>query len=242
MIDVRRVRQDPDAARTALARRRDAGALELLERVMDLDRRRREALREVEQLQATRNAQSDEVARRKRAKEPADELLAELRISGETARQLQSDLQDVDALLDDHLLGIPNFLLAGVPEGDADANRVVRVWGTPRQFDFTPRPHWDIGQQLGLFDLPRGAKIAGSGFPLFTGLGARLVRALANFMLDLHTREHGYTEVQPPYRGQSRVAYRDRPAAQVRGRPLSYRRRPLPDPDVGSAGHQCAPR
>ncbi len=199
MIDVRRVRHDPDAARAALARRLDRGALDQLGHVIALDRRRRAGLAQVEQLQAARNAQSDEVARRKKAKEPADELLAVLKASGEQVHQLEADLKDVEALLNEHLLNVPNFLLDRVPDGEADANRVVRTWGEPRTFDFVPKPHWELGQALGLFDLPRGAKLAGSGFPLFTGMGARLSRGLANFFLDLHTREHGYQEIQPPH-------------------------------------------
>ncbi len=199
MIDVRRVRQDPDAARAALARRLDRGALDQLGAAIDLDQRRRAMVLQVEQLQAARNAQSDDVARRKRSGEPATELLAALKVSGEQAHQLEADLKDIEALLDQHLLNVPNFLLAQVPDGEADANRVVRSWGSAPEFAFTPKPHWELGTSLGLFDLPRGAKLTGSGFPLFTGMGARLVRALANFMLDLHTREHGYLEVQPPY-------------------------------------------
>lgn len=199
MIDVRRVRQDPDAARAALARRLDRTALDQLGHVIDLERRRRVVLVEVEQLQAARNTQSDEVARRKKAKEPAEELLAALKASGEQVHQLEADLKDVETLLNEHLANVPNFLLDHVPDGEAQANRIVRTWGEPREFGFAPRPHWELGQTLGLFDLPRGAKLTGSGFPLFTGAGARLVRALANFLLDLHTREHGYLEVQPPY-------------------------------------------
>jgi len=199
MIDVRRVRQDPDAARAALARRLDRGALDQLGAAIDLDQRRRAMVLQVEQLQAERNAQSDEVARRKRSGEAATDLLAALKVSGEQAHQLEADLKDIEALLDQHLLNVPNFLLAHVPDGEADGNRVVRSWGSAPEFAFTPKPHWELGTSLGLFDLPRGAKLTGSGFPLFTGIGARLVRALANFMLDLHTREHGYLEVQPPY-------------------------------------------
>ena len=199
MIDVRRVRQDPDAARVALARRLDRTALDQLGHVIDLERRRRAVLVQVEQLQAARNSQSDEVARRKKAKEPADDLLAALKASGEQVHQLEADLKDVETLLNEHLYNVPNFLLDHVPDGEAQANRVIRTWGAVPEFAFAPRPHWELGQSLGLFDLPRGAKLTGSGFPLFTGMGARLVRALANFLLDLHTREHGYTEVQPPY-------------------------------------------
>ncbi|HRP09125.1 MAG TPA: serine--tRNA ligase, partial [Gemmatimonadales bacterium] len=114
-------------------------------------------------------------------------------------KDLEEDLREFEALIESHLLAIPNFLRSDVPAGGAESNRELRRWGTVRQFDFAPRPHWDIGTSLGLFDLPRGTKVAGSGFPLFTGMGARLVRGLASFLLDLHTGKHGYTEMQPPY-------------------------------------------
>lgn len=199
MIDVRRVRLDPDRARADLSRRRDDSALAQLEQVVSLDKRRRDVLGQVEQLQAERNAQSDEVARRKKAGTAADDLLATLKGSGDRVRQLEADLKDIETLLDQHVMSVPNFLLAHVPDGEADANRVVRTWGSAPNFDFVPKPHWELGVSLGLFDLPRGTKLTGSGFPLFTGRGARLSRALANFLLDLHTEQHGYHEVQPPY-------------------------------------------
>ncbi|MBA2292852.1 MAG: serine--tRNA ligase [Gemmatimonadales bacterium] len=199
MIDVRVIRRDPAGARALLARRLDDDALAQLDRVVELDTRRRALVTRVEALQAERNAQSAEVARHKRAGTPADTLLETLKASAESVRTLETDLRDIDALLDGHLLVLPNFVLDTVPDGTVDDNRVLRTWGEPPAFDFTPRPHWEIGAELGLFDLPRGAKLTGSGFPLFTGMGARLVRGLANFMLDLHTGEHGYVEVQPPY-------------------------------------------
>ena len=166
--------------------------------MVELDIRRRELLVRVETLQAERNLQTEDVARRKKAKEPAEALLAQLKASSEQVRGLETDLRDLEALLDLHLLNVPNFVMSDVPDGGASANRLERTWGTPRTFDFPPAAHWDLGPALGLFDLPRGARLAGSGFPLFTGPGARLVRGLASFMLDLHTKEHGYLEVQPP--------------------------------------------
>ncbi len=199
MLELKRLRQDPDGCRAALARRGDPAILPLLDAVLDLDRRRREVLVRAEALKAGRNAATEEVARRKRAHEPADELMAELRASGETVKALDAESREIDAGLDAALLRLPNLPHSDSPDGDASANRVVRQWGSEPRFDFPPRPHWEIGAELGLFDLARGAKIAGSGFPLFTGMGARLVRALAGFMLDLHTREHGYLEVAPPY-------------------------------------------
>lgn len=199
MIDVKRLRQDPEAVRSALRRRLDSTVDTMVTELAALDRRRREALVQAETLKASRNAASEEVARRKRSGTPADELLAELRGSSDRSKALEQDVRAIDEELDALLLRIPNLPHADVPDGDASANRVVRTWGEPRHFDFAPRPHWELGERLGLFDLARGARIAGSGFPLFTGTGARLVRALANFMLDLHTREHGYTEVCPPF-------------------------------------------
>ena len=199
MIDIKRLRQDPEAVRSALRRRLDPSVDAMASELAELDRRRREALVAAETLKASRNAASEEVARRKKAGTPADDLLAELKVSSERSKQLEQDVRGIDEELEGILLRIPNLPHADVPDGDATGNKVVRTWGEPPKFDFTPRPHWELGERLGLFDLPRGARLSGSGFPLFTGVGARLVRALANFMLDLHTREHGYTEVCPPF-------------------------------------------
>ncbi len=199
MIDIRLLRQDPEAVRAALGRRGDPAVDAVADRLLAADRRRRELLVEVEGLKATRNAASEEVARRKKAGEPADDLLAELKASGERVKALDAEVREVDAALEADLLTVPNLPHPAVPDGDATANRLVREVGTAPAFGFTPRPHWELGERLGLFDLPRGAKISGSGFPVFTGMGARLVRSLAAFMLDLHTREHGYREIAPPY-------------------------------------------
>jgi seryl-tRNA synthetase len=125
--------------------------------------------------------------------------MARLKASGEEVKALDAELRGIETGLDERALALPNFPAAGAPDGDAGANRVVRAWGEPLRFDFPPRPHWELGAALGILDLPAGAKLAGSGFPLFRGAGARLVRALSAFMLDLHTREHGYEEIAPPY-------------------------------------------
>ncbi len=199
MIDLKRLRQDPDGSRASLLRRCDPSLGPLLDTLLDLDRRRRELLVQAETLKAERNAATADVARRKRSGEPADELMARLKTSGDEVKTLDGHLRELDSALDRHALALPNFPADEVPDGDASANRVVRTWGEPPAFDFVPRPHWELGAALGILDLPAGAKIAGSGFPLFRGPGARLVRGLAGFMLDLHTREHGYEEVAPPY-------------------------------------------
>jgi seryl-tRNA synthetase len=198
VIDLRLFRQDPAAFRRALVRRGDPGVVAQLDRLETLDREWRSLLAEVEALKAERNLASEEVARRKRAGEPADDLLGRLKLSGERVRVLDGALREKEAELDRAGLVIPNLPHPAIPDGDAIANRVVRSWGEPPRLGFAPRPHWELGESLRLFDLPRGAKVAGSGFPLFTGTGARLVRALAGFMLDLHIREHGYHEVAPP--------------------------------------------
>jgi seryl-tRNA synthetase len=199
VIDIKRLRQDPAGTRATLLRRGDESLGPAIDAVLDLDRRRRDLLVRAEALKAERNAASDEVARRKRAKEPADDLMERLRISGDEVRTLDQELRELEADLDQQALAIPNFPANEVPEGDASANRVLRSWGQPPALNFAPRPHWELGESCDLLDLPGGVKITGSGFPLLKGWGARLVRALAGFMLDLHTREHGYLEVAPPY-------------------------------------------
>ena len=199
MIDLKRLRQDPEGSRASLLRRRDPALGPLLDAILELDRQRRELLVQAETLKAERNAASQEVARRKQAKEPAEDLMARLKASGDEVKALDARLREVETELERRALAVPNFPAEQVPDGDASANRVVRTWGTPPVFDFAPRPHWELGAALGILDLPAGAKITGSGFPVFRGLGARLVRALSGFMLDLHTREHGYEEIAPPY-------------------------------------------
>ncbi len=199
MIDLKRLRQDPGAVRTGLARRLDPALDAAVDRILELDRRRRDVLGRVEALRAERKAASEEVARRKRNKEFADDLLATLAASGEAEKALSAEEREVDTALAEALLVVPNVPLDEVPDGDGSANPVVRTWGRRPTFAFTPKPHWALGSALGILDLPAGAKVAGSGFPLFRGQGARLLRALAAFMLDLHTTEHGYEEIAPPY-------------------------------------------
>jgi seryl-tRNA synthetase len=198
MLDIRLIRESPDAVRAALRRRGTAHEARV-EQALALDRRRRELLGEVERHKADRNARSGEVGRRKKSGEDATDLLAALKGVSDRIATLDDELRQTDAALDELLLQLPNLPLSDVPTGGEDAHQVLRSWGTLPEHGFEPRPHWDLGAALGLLDLPTGAKLTGSGFPLFTGAGARLVRGLVNFMLDLHTREHGYVEVAPPY-------------------------------------------
>ena len=198
VIDLKCIRQDPEAFRAQLLRRGDAALGAAVDRILELDLHRRQLLTEVERLKAERNSASQEVARRKKAGEPAEDLLATLKIASDRIKVLDGDVRPCQAELQSVLLTIPNPPLPDVPEGDESHNVVVRTWGEVPEFDFEPKPHWELAEALGIIDLQRGAGIAGTGFPLFVGLGARLVRALANFMIDLHTDQHGYVEVSPP--------------------------------------------
>jgi seryl-tRNA synthetase len=199
VIDLRRLRQDPAGSRASLLRRGDQSIDPALDTILSLDRQRRDLLVRVEAIKAERNAASDDVARRKRTNEPVADLMERLKLSGEEVKALDHELKQIEETLDGLTLTLPNFPDERAPEGDSSANRLVRSWGTPAVLEFAPKPHWELGATLGLFDLPAGVKVAGSGFPLFTGMGAKLGRALASFMLDLHTREHGYLEIAPPY-------------------------------------------
>ncbi len=198
MHDIRMVREQSAALRDGMQRR---GMLEQLEpviaRLESLDRERRQTIQTVEERKAARNAASQEVGRKKKAGEDASELQAQTRALGEEIARLEATLSDTEAAIQKGLYEIPNVTLAEVPAGDESNNTVVRSWGTPRATEGV-KPHWEVGEALKLIDLPRGAKIAGSGFIVFRGAGARLVRALMNLMLDLHTRDHGYDETWVP--------------------------------------------
>jgi seryl-tRNA synthetase len=198
VIDIRLLRESPDQVRTAIGRR-GGQHLPLLEQILGLDRKRRDVLQRAEKLKSERNTASEEVARRKRAKEDAGPAMTGLKELSEQIKRLDDEEGELQNQLEELTLRVPNLPLPELPNGDATANKVVRTWGDVPQLPFTPKPHWELGEALGLLDLPRGAKITGSGFPVFTGIGARLVRALINFMLDVHTREHGYREIAPPF-------------------------------------------
>ena len=165
-----------------------------------IEERRLQVLYETEQLKARRNAASEEIAAKKKRGESADAEIAAMREVGDRVKVLDAELKLLEAESEALAAWIPNLPHASVPPGsDAAQNQLVRSSGEPRQFDFPPLPHWELATRLGLLDFDRATKIAGSGFLLFTGRGARLERALIQFMLDTHTRRHGYTEVSPPH-------------------------------------------
>jgi seryl-tRNA synthetase len=198
VIDRRLVRESPDAVRKALERR-SASYGPVVDVLLQLDEKRRILLQQTETLKAERNRASEEVARRKREQQDASALIAELKGVSEAIKKLDDEVRGVEDELEAHLLRLPNLPAADVPEGDEDANIVLRSWGEPPSLSFAPRPHWELGETLGILDLPRGAKVSGSGFPVFTGDGARLIRSLVSFMIDVHTEEHDYVEIAPPY-------------------------------------------
>ena len=197
MLDLRMIRQDPERIRQALQNRGEEAPLDEL---LAMDERRRSILVEVEQLKAKRNSVSEEIARLKREKQDAQSLVEEMRLVSQQIKEMDAEVRDVEAALEDLLLRIPNIPHESVHVGASEAdNKEIRRWGEPRAFDFEPQPHWDLGVNLDILYFERAAKITGSRFYFLKGLGARLERALINFMLDLHVQEHGYTEVLPPY-------------------------------------------
>jgi seryl-tRNA synthetase len=165
-----------------------------------LDKERRELITATEQLKAQRNKASDEIARLKKEKKNADPLIAEMKQVSERIKQADERIAELDVTQREFLLTIPNIPHSSVPVGHSAAeNKEVRRWGTAPRFDFTPKPHWEVGERAGILDLAVAAKITGTRFAVYKGWGARLERAFANFFLDVHTREHGYTEILPPF-------------------------------------------
>lgn len=197
MLDVKLLREQPDVVREALARR---GAPIDLDAILAIDARRRKLLYDVEQLRAEQNRASGEIAARKRAGENADDAIAAMKEVSDKIKALEEQVRDVEAQFSAAALTLPNIPDASVPTGkDESANRVERHWGEPPAFSFEPKDHVTLGEALGILDFERAAKLAGARFVLSRGAGARLERALISFMLDVHTREHGYTEVLPPF-------------------------------------------
>jgi seryl-tRNA synthetase len=165
-----------------------------------LDKERRELIRENEERKAGRNKASEEIARRKKTQENADAILAEMKQVSEKIKQADERISELDTKQREFLLLIPNIPDKSVPYGKgSEGNEEVRRWGSPPKFDFRPKPHWEVGEKAGILNLEAAARITGARFAVYQGWGARLERALANYFLDVHTREHGYTEILPPF-------------------------------------------
>ncbi|MGF9917505.1 serine--tRNA ligase [Paenibacillus ehimensis] len=198
MLDIKLLRADLDKVKQGMANR--GKNLEELDRFTSLDLKRRELLQETEQLKNRRNVVSQEVAQLKKAKENADHLIEEMKVVGDRIKSLDEEIRGLEAELDTIILAIPNMPQADVPVGGSEENNVeIRRVGEVPSFSFEPKPHWETAQELDILDFESAAKVTGSRFVFYKGLGARLERALMNFMMDLHADEHGYTEMLPPY-------------------------------------------
>ena len=207
MLDLNFVRENVPLVEEKL-RQRGMDPAAVLRDFREVDTQRRQAITEAETSKAQRNKASEEIAKLKKSGQDATAAMAQTKELREKISELEKTAGDLDARLRDILAGIPNLPHASVPVGhSADDNVEVRRWGAPPKFDFTPKPHWDLGAELGILDLERAVKLTGARFAVYWDLGAKLERGLANFMLDLHTREHGYTEVLPPYLVNSESMY-----------------------------------
>ncbi|MGD8332734.1 MAG: serine--tRNA ligase, partial [Desulfobacterales bacterium] len=197
MLEIKFVRQNLETVQKALAAR---GYASDLDDFKSCDDKRRAILQELETLRHQRNVVSDQIADMKKAGENADAVVSQMREVSSKIKTLDKSLADTQETLKKMLLGIPNIPHTSVPLGkDETDNPVVQVVGELPEYDFEPKAHWDIGAELGILDFERAAKITGARFPLYYGAGARLERALINFMLDIHTQQHGYTETLPPF-------------------------------------------
>src|ERR1700736_2895461 len=207
MLDLNFVRDNLALVEEKL-RQRGMNPAEVLKDFSAIDGERRQAITAAESLQARRNRASEEIAKLKKSGQDASAQIEETKEVREQIQESEKKAAEQEARLREILTSLPNLPHASVPVGkSAEDNLEARRWGTPPQFDFKPKPHWELGEELGVLDLERAAKLSGARFAVYWALGAKLERALANFMLDLHTREHGYTEVLPPYLVNSESMY-----------------------------------
>ncbi len=197
MLDIKFVRSNPQIVKEALEKR---GASINLDEFLELDEQRREKLAEVENLKNRRNVVSKEIGSLKREGKDASDLVEEMGQVGENIKILDNQVREIDEKMESIIMAIPNIPHESLPIGpDESFNRVERTWGEPTKFDFEPKAHWDLGEMHDILDFERAAKVTGARFTIYKGLGARLERSLISFMLDVHTTEHGYTEVLPPF-------------------------------------------
>jgi seryl-tRNA synthetase len=197
MLEIKFVRQNLETIQKALKTRGQSADLDAFK---TCDDERRAILQELEALRHQRNVVSDQIAEMKKAGDNADTVVAKMREVSSKIKTLDKELTEILEKFDQILMGLPNIPHASVPVGkDETDNPVIKTVGNPTRFDFEPKPHWDVGAALGILDFERAAKITGARFPLYFGAGARLERALINFMLDIHTQGHGYTEILPPF-------------------------------------------
>jgi seryl-tRNA synthetase len=198
MIDLKFVRKNPDLVKEGLRKRNSS--TEIVDKFLEVDEVRRQKIAFVEQMKNERNTVSEEIGRLKKAGQKAEEKVLKMRAASQKIKEVDEEVRGIEEELAQLLLAIPNLPHQSVPVGtDESANREERRWGTPPEFTFQPQPHWDLGEQLAILDFERAAKVTGARFVFYKGWGARLERALINFMLDVHTGEHGYQELLPPF-------------------------------------------
>ncbi len=196
MLDIKFIRENLELVKQSLLNRNSKLNLD---EILELDNSRRKLLAEVEDLRAQKNKANDEISRLLKEKQDPKEKIASMKSISERSNVLDEELRQAEEKLNTALLTVPNIAHSSVPVGAPDQAKIIRVWGEPKKLDFKPLTHVEIAERLDIIDFPRSTKISGSNFILFKGWGAKLERALINFMLDLHTRKHGYTEISPPY-------------------------------------------
>jgi len=197
MLDLKFIRSNSETAKEAV---KNKGEKVDIDHILELDKRRREIIGEVEKLKSERNMATAEIARLKKAGKETSELISKMKAVSDKITDFDNKLRDMEAEINENLLWVPNIPHDSVPVGQTDDDNLeIRKWGEPRSFDFQVRPHWEIGEMIGGLDIAHGANVSGSGFYFSVGPLAKLERALINFMLDLHTGEHGYTEACIPY-------------------------------------------
>lgn len=197
MLDIRRIRSNPEEVRKGLNKRHGNFSID---RVLEIDEKRRNTLIEMEQLKARQNTVSKEIPKLKKEGKDVKEILEEMKKLSDRVKELDGVVKELDNQLRDELLSIPNVPHESVVEGKSDEDNVeIRRWGEPTRFSFEPKAHWDLGVELGILDFERASKLTGARFSLFKGVGSLLERALINFMIDLHVIEHGYIEMSPPF-------------------------------------------
>ncbi|MDX9872541.1 MAG: serine--tRNA ligase [Clostridia bacterium] len=198
MLDIKQIRNNPESIKASLLKRNNS--TEAVEQFLKIDEERRKKLYLAEELKSKRNKVSEQIGILKKNGQNADDLMQEMKAVSQQIKDWDEEIRGIDEKLQTLMLRIPNVPHETVPAGpDESANRLERRWGTPKQISFTPKPHWEIGENLKILDFERAAKVTGARFAFYKGLGARLERALINFMLDLHINEHGYTELIPPF-------------------------------------------
>jgi len=198
MLDINFIRNNPDKVKQAIMLKHESAAS--IDRILEVDTQRRSMIHACEQLKSKRNEKSKEVSEFKKKGQDASKIIEETKKIGDDIKSIEEKLKELDSQIANLMLRIPNIPAADVPIGkDEKDNVIVKAWGQRKTFDFTPLPHWELGSILNILDMERASKISGSGFILLKGLGAKLERALFSFMLDVHTRDHGYTELFPPF-------------------------------------------